>query len=115
MTKVSPHRSRSEYSDGVKVLQLATGSLIVAKTRRLISPGNTWELEDPLQILYKEVEGQPKPRFVLFEMLVFAAEKTIVVKDEHVIYQYTPLPEILDQYNTILLNTLTKVEKGIDE
>ena len=95
--------------DEIKIVNLITGPPIIAKVS--IEEGY-YILEDPYNIVYvqpKEEGG--KPRFTVFDVLALSSDSDIAVAKKHVVFSYTPLPEIVDQYNAMMLNRLTPITK----
>jgi hypothetical protein len=91
----------------IKIVNLITGAPIIAKVS---VEDDYYVLEDPFNILYvppKEEGG--RPTFTVFDMTVLSSESEIEVATKHVMYCNTPTPEIIEQYNNMLLNHLTPI------
>jgi len=93
----------------VKILTLVGGPLIIAKVD-FDSKKNCYTLENPLNIVFSTQKENDKPKFSVFEMLMLSSESTIEIKENNILYSYLPLPEIIDQYNTMLLNKLIPID-----
>jgi len=93
--------------DEIKIVNLITGPPIIAKVS---VDGDYYVLEDPYNIIYTESkEKGGKPRFTVFDVLALSSDSDIEVAKKHVLFSYTPLPEIIDQYNAMMLNQLTPI------
>ena len=94
----------------IKITHLVSGAPIIAKVAlEFRDGGDYYILEDPLNILYSKAEDG-KPKFTVFEMLVLSSDSSIEVAKHNMLYSYTPLPEIIDQYNAMLLNKFIPIE-----
>jgi hypothetical protein len=93
--------------DEIKIVNLISGPPIIAKVS--IEEGY-YILEDPYNIIYTESQEEGgKPRFVVFDVLALSSDSFIEVAKNHVIFSHSPLPEIVDQYNAMMLNQLTPI------
>ena len=92
----------------IKILNLINGPPIIAKIETN-TKSQTCVLEDPFNILYTKQEAD-EPKFSVFEMLILSADSTIEVAKDKILFSYTPLPEIVDQYNTMLLNKFIPID-----
>ena len=94
----------------MKVVHLVSGPPLVAK---VAVDDQKLQLEDPLTMTYTSNtnldDPMQSPRFTVRELLVLAEKSTIEVDRQNVLYSYTPLPEIVEQYNAVMVNKLTKV------
>ena len=95
----------------IKLVNLTTGGApIIAK---VAIKDEYYILEDPFNILYvtpKEPTGEPK--FNVFDMLVLSSDSSIEISSKHILFCNTPLPEILDQYNAMMMNKLDLIVDG---
>ena len=96
--------------ESVKVVDLVSGPRLVAK---VAVDDQKLQLEDPLTMAYSSDtdpnDPMKSPKFTVRELLVLAEKSTIEVDRQNVLYSYTPLPEIVEQYNAVMVNKLTKV------
>ena len=93
----------------VKILTLVGGPTIIAKVD-FNSKKNCYVLENPLNIVFSAQKETGKPKFSVFEILMLSSESTIEINENNILYSYLPLSEILDQYNTMILNKLIPVD-----
>ena len=91
-----------------KILQLVYGPPAIAKVD-FDTKTKKYILEDPLTIVYGQKENE-KPRFSILELMMLSSDNIIEVMENNVIYSYTPLPEIIDQYNAMLLTRLIPID-----
>ena len=96
--------------ESVKVVHLVSGPPLVAK---VVVDDQKLQLEDPLTMTYSSDtdpnDPMESPKFTVRELLVLAEKSTIEVDRQNVLYRYTPLPEIVEQYNAVMVSKLTKV------
>ena len=93
----------------VKILTLLSGPPIIAKVD-FDSKKKCYILEDPLNIIYSKKEEDDDPRISAFKVLILSAENTIEIKENNILYAYAPLPEIIDQYNRMILDKLIPID-----
>ena len=101
-----------EITDEIKMVTLVSGGPIIAKVST--NMGNLEDdyyiLEDPFSVVWSESTDKNKgPKFTVFDVLALSSDTQIEVATKHVLFFHTPLPEIVDQYNTMLLNNLTPI------
>ena len=93
----------------IKIINLISGAPIIAKVD--IDPKTeNYILEDPLTIVYGQKNKDDTPKFSAFQLLILSIDSVIEVSKNNVLYSYNPLPEIVDQYNTMLLNQLIPID-----
>jgi len=100
-----------EFKDEIKMVTLVSGGPIIAKvsTQRKLED-DYYILEDPFSVVWSESADENKgPKFTVFDVLALSSDTQIEVATKHVLFFQTPLPEIVDQYNTMLLNNLTPI------
>jgi hypothetical protein len=91
----------------IKIVNLIAGPPIIAKVT--IEDGY-YTLDDPFNIIYTQPKEEGgKPRFTVFDVLALSSDSSIEVAKKHVLFCHAPLPEIIDQYNAMMLNQLTPI------
>ena len=97
-------------NDEIKVLVLADHPPIIAKTKtEHRENGDCYVLEDPLNIMYSQNTQNNSPVYAVQDPLTLSTDSTIEILPDRVLYTYNPLPEIIAQYNYMLLNTITPI------
>ncbi len=93
--------------DEIKIMNMVAGPPIIAKAS---VEDDHYVLEDPFNIIWSESTDENKgPKFTVFDVLALSSDSSIDVAKRHVLFTHTPLPEIIDQYNAMLMNNLTPI------
>jgi hypothetical protein len=93
--------------DEIKIVNLIAGPPIIAKVS---IEDDYYVLEDPFNVVWSEAKGDDEqPRFTVFDVLALSSDTEIEVAKKHVLFSHTPLPEIVEQYNAMMLNKLTPI------
>jgi len=93
--------------DEIKIVNLIAGPPIIAKVS---VEEDYYILEDPYNIVYTESKKEAgKPKFAVYDVLALSSDSDIAVAKKHVLFSHSPLPEIIDQYNAMMLNRLTPI------
>jgi len=93
--------------DEIKIVNLIGAPPIIAKVS---VEEDYYILEDPYNIVYTESKEEGgKPRFAVYDVLALSSDSDIEVAKKHVLFTHSPLPEIIDQYNAMMLNNLTPI------
>jgi len=102
--------------EAVKVIHMISGPPVIAKVNvksNKRNNGDIFELEDPLTMVYAPdtdlEDPEASPKFTVRELLVLAEKSTIEVDSRNVLFSYIPIAEIIEQYNAVMVNKLTKV------
>jgi len=91
----------------IKIVNLLSGCPVIAKVS---IEEDYYILEDPFEFIWNEpTSTDEQPRFRVFDMLALSSDTEIEVAKKHVLYSHTPLPEIVDQYNAMMLNKITPI------
>ena len=91
----------------IKIVNLVAGPPIIAKVS---IEDDYYILEDPFDVIWSEAEsGDEQPKFTVFDVLALSSDTEIEVAKKHVLFSHTPLPEIVEQYNAMMLNKITPI------
>ena len=91
----------------IKIMNMVAGPPIIAKVS---VEDDHYVLEDPFNIIWSESTDKNKgPKFTVFDVLALSSDSSIDVAMIHVLFTHNPLPEIIDQYNAMMLNKLTPI------
>jgi hypothetical protein len=99
--------------NGVMIFHLISGAPIIAK---FISKhgGTEYVLEDPLYIRYDETSADADSpgagNFQINDLLILSDDSTVSIERDKVLFKYAPAKDLLEHYNSILLNKIEPVD-----
>tara|TARA_Y100001949_G_scaffold168960_1_gene168309 strand:+ start:665 stop:1045 length:381 start_codon:yes stop_codon:yes gene_type:complete len=110
----------------VLIISLDGGFLIISKVsvegdvqeRVYARPGKIYLLEDPLGISYNSnpnIDPKEDTPFSVIDILVMSDTNEIKIHEDKVAYFYPPSPDIIHQYNQVLLSKLEPIPGNEEE
>ena len=93
----------------IKLLRLISGEEVIGDVEHklvevatgLLEPAYT--VKDPAALRWVPSEEDPKvPKLILVSLIPHAEEDVVTLHERHVLFEITPITELLNEYNSVL-------------
>jgi hypothetical protein len=83
----------------IKILRLISGEEVLGEVE---VTGDTYLIKDPVVLRWMPTKDNPeKPTLSIASLIPHADEDEVTVKSQHVIFEITPLEELVSEYNSV--------------